>query len=200
VSLSPVKITGSMELLEFYCLGCLMLCSFCFPSFSQNGNGFKRLFINSTFYSSGTFLVSTARHARSRAIPNTNLIHTKTWFCGNETFSRWICFLLLFIHNFILLITAWSLIQICKGKERERGREINIWKKFTIFFWTRGNWNWKQNPVTKISLAFEGGNILYIGLFFYNLRNKDRPWQCAFCYFTVRIKRTKPLLKIEPEC
>jgi hypothetical protein len=112
-----------------------LLCCFCFPSFLQNGNEFKRSFINSTFYSSGTFLVSTARHARSRAIPNTKLIHTKTLFCGNETFSHLICFLLLFIHNFILLITAWSLIQICKRRERERetATEINIWKNLQFF-------------------------------------------------------------------
>jgi len=122
VSLSPVKLTGSMELFEFYCLGCRMLCCFCFPPFSQNGNGFKCSFINSTFYSSGKFLISTERHARSRSSPNTIQIHTKTWFCGNESFSHWICFLLLFIHNFILLITAWSLIQVCKGRERERKR------------------------------------------------------------------------------
>ena len=95
----------------------------CFPPFSQNGNVFKRSFINPTFYSSGTFLVSTGRHARSRASPNTKQIHTKTWFCGNDTFSHWICFLLLFIQNFILLITAWSIIEICKGKEREKERE-----------------------------------------------------------------------------
>ena len=212
-----------MELFDFYCLDCLMMWCFCFPPFSQNVSGFKRSFINSTFYSSGTFLVSTARHARSRASPNTTQIHTKTRFCGNETFSHWICFLLLFIHNFILLITGWSLIQICKGggrdreRERERGREINvvtlagvhrrdttadckIRTKFTIVTGLVVIWKWNKIQTQK-SLWLLKEKIFYaLACFLYNLRNKDCPWQSAICHFTHRTRRPKSLLKVESKC
>ena len=76
VPLSSVRFKGSMEMFEFYCLGCLMLCCSCFLTLSQNGNILKLTIKNSTFHSSGSYTVSTARTTRSCASPNTTRIDT----------------------------------------------------------------------------------------------------------------------------